>query len=303
MTTNERPMRIAITGVTGMVGRALAPMLTKAGHTVVPVSRQPLPGGIQWHPANGHLDPEGFEGCDAIIHLAGANIAGGRWSDDRKRLLRESRVATTLLLSRTLAALDRPPRVLISASAIGIYGDTGDQVVAESSPPAGDFLGQLGAEWEAAADPARQAGIRVVHPRFGLILSPAGGVLDRMLTPFRLGVGGRLGDGQQWMSWVAIDDVLGTCQLALEDAGIRGPLNVVAPEPVRNLEFTETLARVLARPAILPVPAFVLRTLFGEMADALLLASQRVEPAVLASSGYRFRQPRLEPALRHLLGR
>ncbi len=297
------PMRIALTGATGLVATALAPMLTTAGHTVVPVSRRPLPGGIQWAPGRGHLDPEPFEGCDAVIHLAGASIAGGRWSGERKRLLRESRIGPTLLLSRTLAALDRPPRVLLSASAIGVYGDGGDRLVDESSELGTDFLGALGAEWEAAADPARQAGIRVVHPRFGLILSSAGGVLDRMLTPFRLGVGGRLGDGQQWMSWVAIDDVLGSCRLALEDPRIEGPVNVVAPEPVRNVEFTETLARVLRRPAILPVPASVLRTIFGQMADALLLSGQRVEPRVLADLGYRFRQPSLEDALRHLLGR
>lgn len=295
-------LRIAITGATGMVGTALTPILTAAGHVVVPVSRQPLAGGIRWDPARGHLDPEPFEGFDAVIHLAGASIAGARWSDDRKRLLRESRVGPTLLLARTLAALDRPPEVLVSASAIGIYGDRSDTTLDEGASTGNDFLGKLGVEWEAATTPAAEAGIRVVQPRFGLILTPAGGLLARILTPFRLGVGGRLGDGRQWMSWVAIDDVIGACQAALANPGIRGPVNVVAPSPVRNAGFTETLARVLARPALLPVPAVALRLAFGEMADALLLASQRVEPAVLETAGYRFRLPALEPALRHLLG-
>ena len=297
------PMRIAITGATGLVATALAPMLTAAGHEVVPVSRRQLPGGIQWAPERGHLDPEPFEGLDAVLHLAGANIAGARWSPERKRLLRESRVGPTQLLARTLAVLDRPPRVLLSASAIGIYGDGADRQLDEGTPPGDDFLGELGAEWEAAAAPARDAGIRVVHPRFGLVMTPAGGLLERILPIFRLALGGRLGDGRQWMSWVAIDDVLGACLHALADDHLAGPVNVVAPAPVTNDAFTRTLARVLGRPAILPAPASALRLAFGEMADALLLAGQRVEPRALAESGYRFRQPDLEDALRHLLGR
>jgi uncharacterized protein (TIGR01777 family) len=303
MTTPLAPMRIAITGATGLVGRALAPFLTTQGHTVVPVSRRALPGGIQWQPASDRLDAAAWDGLDAVIHLAGENIADGRWSDDRKRALTTSRTGPTALLARTLAALDRPPSVLLSASAIGIYGDGGDEVLTEQSPPADDFLGSLGQAWEAAADPARDAGIRVVHPRFGLILTPAGGVLDRMLTPFRLGAGGTLGAGRQWMSWVAIDDVLGAIHHALATPTIAGAMNVVAPTPVRNSEFTRVLAAVLSRPAILPAPAIALRLVFGEMADALLLASQRVTPSVLQQTGYRFRQPALEPALRHLLGR
>jgi uncharacterized protein (TIGR01777 family) len=295
--------RIAITGATGLLGSALSAAFTAAGHTVVPVSRRPLPGGILWNPVTGHLDPEPFEGLDAVIHLAGANIAGKRWSAARKQLLVESRVGPTQLISRALATLDQPPGVLISASAIGIYGNRGDEELTERSKIGDEFLGSLGAAWEAAADPARSAGIRVVHPRFGLVLTAAGGVLGRMLTPFRLGIAGRLGDGRQWMSWIAIDDAIGACELALSNGGLEGPINVVAPTPVRNAEFTKTLARVLSRPAVIPVPGRALRTIFGEMADHLLLSSQRVAPAALVTAGHRFRHPTLEPALGRLLHR
>jgi uncharacterized protein (TIGR01777 family) len=302
MQTPLPPMRIAITGATGMVGRALVPMLTAEGHTVVPVSRRPITGGIQWDPTRS-LDPVKWEGLDAVIHLAGENIADGRWTAERKRLLRDSRVGPTRRLAEALASLARPPRVLLSASAVGIYGDTGDQVATEATPAADDFLGELGAAWEAAAVPARDAGIRVVHPRFGIILSSDGGALAKMLPTARLGVGGPLGGGSQWMSWVALDDVVGAVYHLLADAALQGPVNVVAPTPVRNAEFAETLGAVVHRPAVLPVPAFALRALFGEMADATLLASSRVAPTVLEASGYRFRFPELAGALRHLLGR
>lgn len=301
--TARSSMRIAITGATGMVGRALAPVLTTEGHTVVPVSRRPVARGIQWDPASGALDGEAWEGLDAVIHLAGESIADGRWSDRRKLELRESRVGPTTLLARTLAGLRQPPTVLISASAVGIYGDRGDEVLTEASEPAVDFLGQLATAWESAAEPAARAGIRVVHPRFGVILSPSGGVLERLLTPFRLGLGGPLGEGWQYMSWIAIDDVLAGLRHLLSTESLHGAVNLTAPTPVRNEEFTETLGRVLRRPTLIPVPAFALRALFGEMADALLLASQRAEPAVLSASDYRFRYPRLEGALRHLLER
>ncbi|MEO8480111.1 MAG: TIGR01777 family oxidoreductase, partial [Gemmatimonadota bacterium] len=216
---------------------------------------------------------------------------------------RTSRVQPTSLLANMLATLSRPPRTLISASAVGIYGDRGDEELTEESATATDFLGQLARDWESAAEPAAAAGIRVVHPRFGLILTPAGGVLDRLLTPFRLGVGGALGDGRQFMSWISIDDVLGAIYHLLAHDAISGPANVTAPTPVRNEDFTNTLGHILQRPTIIPVPAFALRAVFGEMADALLLASQHAEPAVLSGSGYRFRYPELEGALRHLLGR
>jgi len=295
-------LRIAITGATGMVGRALTPCLTTDGHTVVPVSRRAVSGGIQWDPASGVLDGAAWEGLDAVIHLSGESIAEGRWTETRKGALRQSRVGPTSLLAETLAGLSRPPSTLISASAVGIYGDRRDEVLTEASEPAEDFLGQLATAWEMAAEPAARAGIRVVHPRFGVILSPAGGVLERLLTPFRLGLGGPLGDGWQYMSWIAIDDVLAGLRHVLTTESLHGAVNLTAPMPVRNEEFTETLGRVLRRPTVIPVPAFALRAVFGEMADALLLASQRAEPAVLSASNYRFRYPMLEGALRHLLG-
>ena len=303
MTTPLAPMRIAITGASGMVGSALVPFLTAQGHTAVPVSRRPAPGGIQWDPASGTLDAAAFEGLDAVIHLAGENIAGERWTDSRKAALRESRVGPTALLARTLASLQRPPKVLISASAVGIYGDQGDAALSESARPADDFLGRLGAAWEAAAEPARQAGIRVVHPRFGIILTPEGGALAKMLPTARAGISGPLGSGDQWMSWIALDDVLGALHHLLAHSEVSGPVNTVTPSPVRNRDFATTLGAVLGRPAVLPVPAFALKLLFGEMAEATLLASTRVVPTVLESSGYQFRYPTLEAALRHLLGR
>lgn len=297
------PMRIAVTGATGSIARALTPMLTTAGHTVVPISRSRLPGGIRWDPLEGSLDPTALEGVDAVIHLAGASIAEGRWSDDRKALLRESRLVPTALLARTLAALPHRPRVLISASAVGIYGDRGDEILDEHSPAGDDFLAELGVAWEAAADPARDAGIRVVHPRMGIVLTPSDGALAKLLTPFKLGAGGALGSGRQWMSWVALDDVLGVVWRILGDHRLDGPVHVTAPTPLRNAEFTRVLAAVLGRPAILPVPAIALRAMFGEMADATVLASQRAVPAVLERVGHRFAYPELEGALRHLLGK
>lgn len=297
------PMRIAITGATGSIGGALAPMLTTAGHQVIPVSRRSIDGGIRWDPANGVLDPAALEGVDAVIHLAGANLADGRWTDERKALLEESRTGPTALLARTLAALSRRPRVLISASAVGIYGDRGDEVLDELSEPGSDFLASLGRRWEAAADPAREAGIRVVHPRTGVVLTPADGALAKMLTPFKLGAGGKLGSGRQWMSWVALDDVLGAFWRMLADERLVGPVHVTAPNPVRNAEFTDVLAAVLNRPAIIPVPEIALRAMFGEMADATVLVSQRAVPRALEQHGYRFEYPELEGALRHLLGR
>ncbi len=293
--------RIAITGASGLLGRALTPFLESRGYQVVPVSRRAMMGGIQWDPASGQLEKAAFEGLDGVIHLAGENIAEGRWSASRKRALRDSRIVPTTLLSEALARVEQPPRVLISASAIGIYGDRGDAIVDESSPPADDFLGTLGTAWEGAADAARAAGIRVVHPRLGIVLTPEGGALGKMLPTARLGLGGPLGNGQQWMSWIAIEDVLEVFARMLTDETLVGAVNVVAPNPVRNQEFAETLGRVLGRPALLPVPAFALRALFGEMADAALLSSTRVLPARLSDAGYTFREPTLEGALRQLL--
>lgn len=297
------PMRIAITGATGSIANALTPMLTTAGHEVVPISRKRLEGGIRWDPLEGELDAGALEGIDAVIHLAGANLADGRWTDDRKALLSESRLVPTELLARTLARLSQKPRVLISASAVGIYGDRGDELLDEHSPPGDDFLAGLGQAWEAAADPARDAGIRVVHPRMGIVLRPTDGALGKILLPFRLGAGGTLGNGRQWMSWVAIDDVLGSYWRMLHDTSLAGPVHVTSPHPVRNAEFTKALGAVLNRPAIIPVPEIALKAVFGEMAEATILSSQRAVPRELERSGHHFEYPELEGALRHLLAK
>jgi uncharacterized protein (TIGR01777 family) len=298
----ETAMRIAITGATGMVGTALTAWMTARGHTVVPVSRQPIQGGIVWRPQEAVLDPAPFEGLDAVVHLAGENIAGGRWTASRKRQLRESRTGPTRLLATTLASLEAPPPVLVSASAMGIYGDRGEELISETSPLGTDFLARLARDWEAAADPARASGIRVVHPRFGIILSATGGALAKMLPTARLGMGGPLGPGTQWMSWVAIEDAAAAIHHLLLDTSISGAVNVATAAPVRNAEFAATLGQVLQRPAVVPVPAFALRLLFGEMADATLLASTRLRPEVLTHSGFSFACPQLHAALQAILG-
>lgn len=300
-----KAMRVAITGSSGLVGGALVPFLTAGGHEVLRLVRRAprAKGEVRWDPDGGALDAAALEGLDAVVHLAGANIAEGRWTEARKARLRSSRLAPTRLLAETLARLKRRPKVLVSASAVGIYGSRGDAWVAEADAPAGDFLGRLAAEWEGAAEPARSAGIRVVHPRIGLVLTPAGGALGKMLLPFKAGLGGVLGPGTQHVSWIAIDDLLGVIHHLLDRPDLAGPVNAVAPEPVTNAVFTKTLGRVLGRPTVASAPAFALRLAFGEMADAALLASTRVRPERLLATGYRFRFPALEGALRHLLGR
>ncbi len=301
-------LRVAITGASGLLGSTLAPFLTTGGHAVVPVVRRRAGAdegeAITWDPAAGRLDGERLRGVDAVVHLAGENI-GTRWTEQRKRRIRDSRLGPTRLLAETLARMASPPRVLVSASGIAAYGNRGDEPLPETAPPPAsrDFLTELAVEWESATEPARAAGIRVVLLRFGVVLTPRGGALQRMLLPFRLGGGGPLGSGRQWMSWVAVDDAVGAVHHALMSEALSGPVNVTAPEPVRSREFASTLGRVLGRPAILPVPAAGLRLLFGEMADAALLASQRAIPQRLLEAGYRFRYPMLEGALRHVLGR
>jgi uncharacterized protein len=300
-----RPMKVAITGATGLVGSALVPFLTAGGHDVVRLVRRApkAKDEARWDPEAGAVDAAALEGVDAAVHLAGENIAGGRWTEARKALLRSSRLGPTRLLAETLAGLKKKPKVLVSASAIGYYGNRGDAWVTEKDAPADDFLGRLSVEWEAAAEPAREAGIRVVHPRIGVVLSPAGGALGKMLLPFKMGLGGVVGPGTQYMSWVALDDLLGVIHHLLDRADLEGPVNAAAPEPVTNAVFTKTLGRVLGRPTVAPVPAFALRLALGEMADAALLSSTRVRPERLQASGYRFRFPQLEGALRHVLGR
>ncbi len=299
-------MKILVSGASGLIGSALVPVLTASGHDVIRLVRsQPAAGeaAVRWDPEAGTLDAAGLEGLDAVVHLAGENLAEGRWTAEKKRRIRESRVKGTRLLCEALAGLARPPRVLVSASAVGYYGDRGDELLTKESPPGSGFLAAVARDWEAAAEPARRAGIRVVHPRMGPVLTPAGGVLAKMLPPFQAGLGGRVGSGRQYVSWIAVDDLLDAMLHLLATEALRGPVNMVAPRPVTNAEFAATLGRVLGRPAVLAVPAFAARLALGEMADEVLLASARVTPVRLAASGYRFRYPELEGALRHLLGR
>ena len=298
--------KILISGSHGLVGRALVKLLTSEGHDVIKLVRsQPASGApeIQWDPEKATIEKQRLEGLDAVVHLAGENIAEGRWSNEKKRAIRESRIKGTTLLSEALASLQNPPSVFVSASAIGFYGDRGDELLTENSQPGDGYLADVCQDWEKSAAPAVEKGIRTVFARFGIILAEEGGALAKMLTPFRLGIGGRVGDGKQWMSWIALGDVTGALRLMVYDSFVNGPVNFVAPHPVTNAEFTKTLGSVLSRPTFLPVPAFGARLAFGEMADALLLSSQRVEPAVLKARGFGFRFPRLEPALKHVLHR
>ncbi len=301
----EHAMKVAVTGSSGLVGSALVPFLTTGGHEVVRLVRRAprTPDEARWDPEAGTVDARSLEGADAVVHLAGESIAEGRWSEAKRARLRSSRIGPTRLLAETLAGLRRKPKVLVSASAIGYYGNRGDVVVTEQDAPADDFLGRLCVEWEQATEPAAAAGIRVVPLRIGVVLSPRGGVLGTLLPPFRMGFGGVVGPGTQYMSWIALDDLLGVIHHALDRNDLHGPVNAVAPGPVTNVAFTTTLGRTLWRPTIVPVPAFALRAAFGEMADAVLLASTRVRPERLLATGYRFRFPGLEGAFQHLLGK
>lgn len=303
-------MKILMTGSTGLVGTALQKELKRAGHTLCRLVRPDTKvealknsGGfdVKWDPATGELGGAGV-GADAVVNLGGASIAEERWTAERKRVLRASRVDTTRALVNALTKMAARPRVLVSASAIGYYGNRGDETLREESPAGNDFLSEIAKEWEAEALKAEVLGIRVVVPRFGVILAREGGALAKMAQPFRLGVGGRIGSGRQWMSWITLRDVVAILQLALENGTARGPINVVAPEPVRNAEFTAALAKALHRPALFPAPPFALRMMLGEMADALLLSSQRVVPGQLEKLGYRFEDSDLSKALTTLLG-
>lgn len=297
-------MRVAVSGSGGLIGAEVVSAFSAAGIEVVRlVRRDPAPGekAVRWDPGKGISDPAGLSGLDAMVHLAGENIAAGRWNAARKAAIRESRVEGTRLLCDALAALPEPPKTLVCASAIGYYGDRGADLLTEESPAGTGFLPDVCREWEAATAPAAKKGIRVVTLRFGVVLTPKGGALSRMLPPFRMGIGGVLGSGKQYVSWIAIDDLSGIVLHVLSNGDLRGPVNAVAPRPVTNREFTEALGRVLSRPTLFPVPAFALRLAVGEMADALLLASARVVPRRLEETGYRFRFPELSGALRHLL--
>lgn len=298
-------MRILVTGSRGLIGQALVRFLAAGGHDITRLVRSRPPSReaqVFWDPEAGTADIAALEGFDAVVHLAGENIAG-RWTAKKKARIYDSRVKGTRLLSESLVQLTKPPKVLVSVSAVGYYGDCGDQIVREDHPPGPGFLAQVCRDWEAAAEPAVRSGIRVVNPRMGVVLSVAGGVFPWMLRPFRIGLGGPVGSGRQYMSWVTIDDLMEIILVAITHESLKGPVNAVAPNPVTNLEFTRTLGRILRRPTVFPLPAFVAHLALGEMADELLLASACVEPAYLLSTGYQFRFPRLEGALRHLLGK
>jgi len=297
-------MNILVSGSSGLIGSALVPFVRSGGHRVVRLVRSRSRRGsdeISWDPDNGRLDRGDLEGFEAVVHLAGVNIAAGRWTVRQKARIRDSRAKGTRLLSEALAGLAHPPQVLVSASAVGYYGDRGQEILKEESAPGTDFLAGVCREWEAATQPAAARGVRVVNTRFGMVLSASGGALPKMLTPFRLGLGGVVGSGRQYMPWIALDDVVGVVNHALKVVKLGGAINTVAPQAITNREFTKTLGRVLSRPTVFPVPAFMARLALGEMADALLLSSQRVEPARLLEAGYGFRYPELEGALRHVL--
>lgn len=293
-------MRILVSGASGLVGSALIERLTADAHTVVRLVRAAsaaASGDVLWDPTQGVFDGMAAEGADAVVHLAGENVASGRWTATRRTAIRESRVRGTALVADTLARLRQPPATLVCASAVGVYGDRGDETLTESSAAGTGFLAEVCQAWEQATLPAAAAGIRVVQLRFGVVLSASGGALARMLVPFRLGAGGRLGSGRQWMSWITLDDAVGSVLHALTTADCRGPVNAVAPSPVRNADFTRALARAVHRPAVFPVPGVVLKTLLGDMASELLLSSQRVEPAMLLQTGYGFQHAAVGPAL------
>jgi len=293
-------VKVIITGRSGLIGSALSRRLAGQGHEVTGMSRHPGPGELGWDPASGSIDAGGFEGADAVVHLAGESI-DGRWTPDKKRRIRESRVVGTTLVAETIAGLDPPPGVLVSGSAINIYGDRGREVVTESTPPGSSFLAGVCVEWEGAARPAAEAGVRVVHPRTGLVLAPDGGALARMLPVFKLFAGGRLGSGEQMWSWISLADEVAALEYLL-DHDIEGPVNLTAPNPVSNRQFATTLGEVLGRPAILPAPAPALRLVLGEMAEELVLTSMDIRPEVLTRSGFTFTHPELGPALRAVLG-
>ena len=299
-------MKVAITGSTGLIGTALCQRLSERGDQVVRVVRGRLGSNeptIDWNPAAGALDAGALEGFDAVVNLAGENIGARRWSDHQRDSIYRSRVDGTRLLAETLASLRSKPRVFLNASAIGYYGDRGDEVLAESSPPGDLFTSQVSAAAESAARAATDAAIRTVLMRTGIVLSARGGALARMLTLFSLGLGGRMGTGAQWMSWIAIDDEVAAIESIL-DGDLAGPVNLVAPNPVTNAQFTRALGKVLGRPALIPVPAFAPRLLLGrQLADELLFASARVEPFALETSGFSFGYASIEDGLHHVLRR
>ena len=303
-------MKVIVTGSTGLVGRALVRSLLADGHEVTRLVRggsqqfkAPGTAAVQWDPERGEIDAPSLEGHDAAVHLAGENVGEGRWDEEKKRRIIESRVKGTTLLASALAGLNAKPRVLVSASATGFYGDRGEEILREESASGSDFLSEVCREWEKGTLQASHAGIRVVHLRIGVVLAGEGGALQKMLTPFKLGLGGKIGGGGQYLSWITLEDLVGVIRRAIEDESLRGPVNTVAPQPLTNEEFTKAIGRALGRPTFFAMPAFAARLAFGETADALLLASTRVEPARLKEAGYEFKHPEIDGALRSVLGK
>jgi uncharacterized protein (TIGR01777 family) len=296
-------VKIALSGSTGLIGRALAEALEVDGHTVVPMVRRmsAKTAGVYWNVKTMEIDSGRLEGIDAVVHLAGESIAAGRWTPEIKAQIRDSRVDGTGLIAEALAGLTSPPKVFVVASAIGYYGDRGDEILTEQEPAGSGFLPDVTAAWEAAARPAKERGIRTAHMRIGIVLASEGGALGKMIKPFKLGMGGKLGSGKQYMSWISLRDVVAAIQFILANDHLSGPVNTVSPEPVTNAEFTSALANSLSRPAIASIPAFALKMMAGEMAEELLLASIRVVPARLTEAGFQFSDTRLEDTLKNLL--
>lgn len=296
-------LNILVSGASGPIGSALVSALTTAGHRVSRLVRRPPagPGEVQWNPMQA-VPPEKVSGYDAVVHLSGESIAS-HWDQKKRQAIRDSRIISTRHVAQALAQCAAKPRVLITASAIGYYGNRGQEMLTENSTPGYNFLGMVCREWEKATEPAKEAGIRTVQLRIGIMLSLAGGALKQMVKPFRFGLGGIIGNGKQYWSWVAIEDVVGAMQHALTHEGLSGPVNVVSPNPVTNIEFTRAIAQVVRRPALFPLPPFAVRLFFGQMGEELMLASARVLPTKLEASGYKFRYPELKPALVDILRR
>ena len=297
-------MKICVSGWTGLVGTAFCKAAKSAGHQIIPMIRSKSgagDGSVYWNHESGEIDSEALAEADAVVHLAAENIATGRWNAEKKKRIRDSRAKGTKLIASAMASLDGGPRTFVSASAIGYYGSRGDEVMTEDSSLGPGFLAEVCRDWEVASQPAMDAGIRTVNLRIGVVLSSEGGALQKMLLPFKLGVGGNIGDGKQYMSWIAIDDLAEAIRHVVESEDASGPINAVSPNPVTNAAFTKTLGKVLRRPTLLPMPAFAAKLALGEMAEELLLSSTRVQPTKLAESGFKFAYPELEMALNHEL--
>ncbi len=300
------PVIVVVSGSSGLIGTALSAALARDGHRVLRLRRGGVTEGddISWDPEAGRIDAPALEGVDAVVHLAGEGIGERRWTDEQKRRIRDSRVRGTAALAAAIASRERKPRAFVSGSAIGYYGNRGDEVLTEASPPGDDFLARLCVAWEAETHPASEAGIRTVLLRTGVVLAREGGALERMLLPFKLGLGGRVGRGTQWMSWISLSDEVAAIMHAISDDDLSGPINATAPEPVQNAEFAKTLAAVLHRPAVLPTPLLPLKAVFGsELVEAVLVAGQRVQPQRLLERGFVFRHPQLRGALSAVLDR